>query len=114
MYNMQELHLFLFSLTIFSSSTISLHSSTNYLPTFFYTYNSLTSHDLSHSHSQLLGFQIYSLSHTPLSINSLHSDRHLSLFQRYLLLQTLTSNLHLHLHVSCYFIVLFHWFLTLD
>ena len=44
------------------------------------------SHDLSHSHSQLLGFQVYPLSHTPLLINSLHSHRHLPLFQRYLLL----------------------------
>ena len=57
------------------------------------------SHDLSHSHSQLLG-----LSHLPSSVNSLHSHLHLSLFQRYLLLQTLTSNLHLNLQVSCHFI----------
>ena len=61
-------------------------------------------HDLSHSHSQLLGFQIDPLSQTPLSINSLLSHRHLSLFQRYLLLQTIASNLHSHLHVSCHFI----------
>ena len=62
------------------------------------------SHDLSHSHSQLLGFQIYPLPHTPLLINSLNSHRHLSLFQRCLLLQTIVSNLHIHLHVSCHFL----------
>ena len=39
------------------------------------------SNDLSHSHSQLLGFQINSLSYIPLSINSLHSHLHLFLFQ---------------------------------
>ena len=49
--------------------------------------------DLSHLHSQLLGFQIDPLSHIPLSINSLPS------FHFCLLLQTLASNLHLHLHV---------------
>ena len=38
----------------------------------------------------------------PLSINYLHSHLYLSSFQRYLLLQTLASNLHLHLHVLCY------------
>ena len=36
------------------------------------------SHDLSHSYSQLLGFQIGS--QLPLLINSLHSHLHLSLF----------------------------------
>ena len=41
------------------------------------------------------------LSHLPLSINSLHSHLHLSLFQRCLLLQTITFNLLLHLQVSC-------------
>ena len=62
------------------------------------------SHDLSHSHSQLLGFQINSLSHLPLSINSLHLYLHLPLLQHCLLLQTLASNLHLHLQVSYHFI----------
>ena len=55
---------------------------------------------LQHSHSQLLGFQIDSLSNTPLSISSLYLHLHLSSFQRFLLLQTLVTNLHLHLHVS--------------
>ena len=64
------------------------------------------SHDLSDLHSQILGFQINTLSHIPLSINSLHSQLHLSLFQRCLLLQTFTANLHLHLQVSCHFICL--------
>ena len=57
-----------------------------------------------HSHSQLLGFQIKPLSHTPLSTNSLHLHLHLSLFQRCLLFQTIASNLHSHLHFSCHFI----------
>ena len=38
---------------------------------------------------ELLGFQINPLSHTPLSINSLHPHIHLSLFLRCLLLQTI-------------------------
>ena len=54
----------------------------------------LMSHDLSHSHSHILGFQISSLSHLPLSINSLH--QHLR-FQY--------SNV-VHLQVSCCFIYL--------
>ena len=57
-----------------------------------------------HLHSQLLGFQIKYLSHTPLSINSLHSHLHLFLFQRPLSLQTIAPNLHSHLYVSCHFI----------
>ena len=60
------------------------------------------SHALSHSHSQLLGFQVNPSSHIPLSTNSLHSHLHLFLFQRCLLLQTITSNLHLQLHFSCH------------
>ena len=58
-------------------------------------------HDLSHSHSQLLGFQINPLSYILLSITSLHSHLQLFLFQSYFLLQTLASSLHLHLQVSC-------------
>ena len=46
------------------------------------------------------------LFHISLSINSLLSHLHLSSFQRCLLLQKLTSNLHLHLHVSCHSICL--------
>ena len=61
------------------------------------------SHDLSHSHSQLLGFQLNPLSHVPLSINSIHSHLHLSSFNPCLLLQILASSLHLHLHVLCHF-----------
>ena len=57
------------------------------------------SHDLSHSQSQLLGFQINPLSHIPLPINSLHLHLHLSSFYLCLLLQTLASNLHLHIQV---------------
>ena len=78
---------------------------------FFCTYNflNLNIHQhqaLSHSHSKLLGFQINPLSHTPLSINSLHSHLHLFLFQRCLLLQTLSPNLHSNLQVSCHSIYL--------
>ena len=135
MYSVQELHLCIFSFSVecnsiecnsvevilasFTSSVISTHSSTNLSTNFFLHLQfsqskySPTSHDLSHSHSQLLGFQIYPLSHTLLSINSLHSHQHLSLFQRCLLLQTLASNLHLHLHVSCHS-TSFRQFLTLD
>ena len=111
MYNMKELNLFLFSLTIFTSLAVSVHFSTNLSANFFlhlqslYSKYSPTSHDLLHSHSQLLGFQIYPLSYTPLSINFLHSHLHLSSFQRCLSLQTLASNLHLHLQDSCHFYV---------
>ena len=52
------------------------------------------SHDLSHSHSQLLGLQMNPLSRIPLSIQYWHSHLHLSL-----LLQTHASNLHLCLQV---------------
>ena len=114
MYSVQELHLCLFLssarviLAIFTSSTISVHSSVSLLTIFFLHLQfsqskySLTSQDLSHSHSQLLGFQINPLSHTTLSINSLHLHLCLSSFQRCLLLQSPASNLHLHLHVSCH------------
>ena len=73
---------------------------------FFFTYSKYSpiSHDLSHSHLKLLGLQAYPLSHTPLSINSLQSHQHLSLFQCCLSLQTIESNLHSYLHVSCHFI----------
>ena len=60
------------------------------------------SHNLSQSQSQLLGFQINSLSHIRLSINSLHSHLHLSFFHLCLLLQILASNLHLHLQALCH------------
>ena len=118
LYSMQELHLCLFSssaecnsveviLASFISSTFSVHSSTHLSTNFFLHLQFLQSkyspisHDLSHSHLQLLGFQINPLSHTPLSINSQHSHVHLSSFQYCLLLQTLALRLHLHLHVSC-------------
>ena len=64
------------------------------------------SHDLSHSHSQLLRFQINPLSNIPLSINYLHSHLHLSSFHLFLLLQTLASSLHLQLEVLCHFMCL--------
>ena len=52
--------------------------------------------------SQLLRFQINPLSQLPLSINSLHSHLHLSLFYFRLLLQTFAFNVHLHLQVPCH------------
>ena len=117
-YSVRDLHVCLFSFSAeviwacFNFSTVSVHSSTNSSTNFFlhlqfsYSKYSPTSHDLSHSHSQLLGFQINPLSHTPLSINSLHSHLHLSLFHLCLLLQTPASSLHLHFQVSFHFIYL--------
>ena len=115
MYSVQERHLPTLSfsaevtLVSFISSTVSVYSSTN-LSTIFSLHlqfsqskYSPTSHDLSHSYSQLLRFQINPLSHIPLTINSLHSHLYLSLFQRCLLLQMLASTLHLHLHISCHY-----------
>ena len=113
-YTVQELHTFYDHLKLHYQSFhfhqyfhYSLHS----LSISFFLYlqfskskYSPTSHDLSHSHLQLLGFQINLLSHPFLSINSLHSHLHLSLFQRCLSLQKLTSNLPLHLQVLCHFI----------
>ena len=92
----------------FFNSFSTVHSSTNLSNIFFLHLQfsqskySPTSHDLSHPHLQLPGFQINPLSHSHLSINYLHSDLHLSSVQRCLLLQTLPSNLHLHLQVSCH------------
>ena len=57
-------------------------------------------HDLSHSHIQLLGFQINPLSHIPFS------HLHLSSFHLCLLLQTAAVNLHMHLQISCHIICL--------
>ena len=76
--------------------------------------NSPTSHNLSHSHSQLLGIQINPLSHIPLSINYLHSHLYLSLFQSCLPLQTLAPSLNLHLKFCVILCFLFYQFLTLD
>ena len=84
MYDIQELHLSSFLSSIFTSSIFSLHSPANLFTNLFLHLQfsqskySPTSHAL--SHSQLLGFQAYLLSHAPLPINSLHSHQHLSLF----------------------------------
>ena len=56
-------------------------------------------HNLSHSHSQLLEFQINPLSHILLSTNILHSHLHFSLFKPGLSLPTLGISLHLHQQV---------------
>ena len=79
MYIVQKLHLFSCSLLlpIFTSSIFSVHSAINLSANFFlylevsWSKYSPTSHDLLHSHSKLLEFQIDPLSHIPLSINSL-------------------------------------------
>ena len=64
------------------------------------------SHDLSHSKSQLLQFQINPLSHTQTHAHT-HTYTHThTLFQRSFSLQTLVSNLHLHLHVPCHSVYL--------
>ena len=114
MRNIQELILLFVKLILFKlvSSIVSVHSSINLSTNFFLHLQFLQSkyspksHDLLHSHLRLLGFQIYSLSHIPSSINSLHSYRHLSLFERCLLLQTLAFYPHLHQHFPCHFICL--------
>ena len=93
MYILLELHTFFINIqwnciqwnylqSISFPSMFSLHSSSNLsnILFIFYYKNSPMSHDLSHSHSQVLGFQINPLSHIPLSINSLHSHLHLSSF----------------------------------
>ena len=110
MYTIEELHLF--SLSIVTISMFFVHSSISGSTNFFLHLQLklskylLITQDLSHSHSQLLGLKINLLSHSPLSINSLHSQLHLSLFHRCLLLQITLSNLHIHLQVSCHFMCL--------
>ena len=130
MYSMQELRLCIFStelhtvkviLASFTSSTVSVHCSislsTNFSLQLQFSQSkySPTSNDLSHSHLQLLGFQIDPLSHAPLSINSLQVNH---------------TRIHHHSHVAYYYkclhiiyiytytfyailCVLFHQFLTL-
>ena len=92
-YIIQELLLHFVELILIKlvSSIFSLHSSINLSISlflhlqFFWSKCSPKSKDLSDSHLQFLGLQIY-----PLSINSLHSHDHLSLFHRCLSLQTLS------------------------
>ena len=106
---MQELMYAYFCIQIGLFQLISLLQQFQYILQLFFLHlqfsqskYSPTSHDLSHLHLQLPGFQINPLSHSHLSINYLHSHLHLSSIQRCLLLQTLPSNLHLHLQVSCH------------
>ena len=99
---LQEPFLKIVILANFTPSIVSVHSSINLSTNFFLHLQfsqskySPISQFLSHSHSQLLGFQINPLSYIPLSINCLHSHVHLFLFHRCLLLQTVASNLHSH------------------
>ena len=128
MYSVQELYLRLLScsaevfLASFTSSTVSVHSSINLstnsflLLQFSWSKYSQKSHDLSHSHSELLEFQI--------------DIYHIHLYQLILYLCILTF-IHHHSNVVYYckhfhqiyiysytfhtiLYVLFHWFLTLD
>ena len=108
MYIVQEFYILLLSFKvtlwmILFSSIFSLHSSTNLLISSFLYLQLLWSkfclmpHDLSHSHSHTLGFQIKSFI-TFIFVNQFfNSHLHLSLFQSCLLLQTFASNLHLRL-----------------
>ena len=75
MYYMQELCLHFVELILIKlvSSIFSLHTNLFLNLQFSVFKYSPKSHDLSHSHLQLLGFQIYPLLRIPLSINSLHS-----------------------------------------
>ena len=96
--------LILIKLSVYSSVNLSANLSLHFQ--LLYSRYSPTSHDVSNSLSQLLEFEINPSLHTPLSINSLHLQLYLSSFQRYFLFQTLSSNLHLHLHVWCHFLCL--------
>ena len=124
-HSVQELHSCLFSsspeaiLASFTSSTFSVHSSVSLSTTFFLHVQFSQSkyspalHDLSHSHSQLLGFEINILSHTPLSIIFLHSHLHLSSFQRYYYKRLHRIFICIYkFHAILY--VLVHQFMTLD
>ena len=73
----------------------------------FHNLNIFQHHMIYHIHIHNCEDKIKSLSsHIPFSINSLHSHLHLPSFHLCLLLQTLTSNIHLHVQVSCHFIYL--------
>ena len=79
MYDMQELLLHFAELilikvvfSIFSLHSINLSTNLFLHLQFSWSKYSPKPHDLSHSHLQLLGFQIYPLLHIPLSINYLH------------------------------------------
>ena len=106
--NYKSFYLNTVPLSASSSNVISFHQYFRYILyqlTFFFTY-SPSKYSHSYSHSQLLGFQLNPLSHIPLSISSLNLHLHLSSFNLCLLLQTLASNVHLYLQVSCHFMYL--------
>ena len=94
------------------SSMFSLHSSTIYQLTFFYTYkfyslNILQRHII-YSIYIHIWFQLNPLLLISLSIYYLHSHLHLSSFDLCLLLQTLASSLHLHYKFFVILCILFH------
>ena len=99
-------------ISYFISWIFSQHSSTNLSTKLFLHLQLLlskysrTSHDLSHSHSQLLEFKLNLWSHIPFSMNYLHSHLHLSSFHLSLLWQSLGFSLQLLLQVSCHIIYL--------
>ena len=72
----QYFHCILHSTLHFTNSSTNLFLHLQFLKSKY----SPTSHNLSHSNSQLLVFQINPLSHITLLINSLHSHLHLSSF----------------------------------
>ena len=63
---------------------------------------SIILHALLHAKSRVLWFNIKSFLHEPQSFIFLHSNRHLSWFHFYFELHTLSFNLHLHSHDSCW------------
>ena len=126
MYSVQELHLCLFSfsarviLASFTSLLVSVHSSTSLSANFFLHLQFLQSkyspisHDLSHLHSQLLGFQINPLSHTLYqSILGIHTCIYLrsSVVYCYKHLHLVYINIYMS-HAILY--ALLYQFLTLD
>ena len=110
MCNMQELSLHFFELISIKlvSLMFSLHSSISLSINLFLHLQfseskySPKSHDLSHSYFQLLGFQIYPLSHIPSSINSLHSHRPLILYIH------IVVYYYKHLHLIYIYTYMFH------
>ena len=99
-------------LASFTSSTVSVHSSTNLSSNFLCTYNfhSLNIHQchtLYHITFTLTitRIKINSLSHTPLSINSLFTSAFIFI-PTFFIITNISPNLHSHLQVSCHSIYL--------
>ena len=101
MYSVQELHLCLLSLW-FTSSTVSVHSSTNLSTNFF---PALIIFIVQHIISNITRFITFTLTITRIPnkyfITHTFVNHFFCILQRCLLLQALSSSLHLHLHASC-------------